>query len=197
MSFDPETIALYDAKAAEYEALGQSDKPDSALEVFIDALPKAGRALDLGCGPANAAARMQQRGLVVSAIDPSTEMAALALRKYGVTVTVGTFDDITGAAEFDGIWASFCLLHAPRADMLRHLKAIHRALKAGGLFYIGLKTGTGEKRDALGRLYTYYTEAELRGLLNTAGFTITNTKTGADPGLDGVVAPWITMDAYA
>ncbi|MBV1866011.1 MAG: class I SAM-dependent methyltransferase [Rhodobacteraceae bacterium] len=196
MSFDPETVALYDAKAADYE-LVQSDDSHAPLEAFIEALPKGGTALDLGCGPANAAARMQERGLVVTAIDPSQKMAALAKRKFGVKVTVGSFDDVTGFAEYDGIWASFSLLHAPRADMPRYLDAIHRALKPRGIFYIGMKTGTGTKRDSLGRLYTYYTETELHDLLTSAGFTILNIRKGAGAGLDGVVAPWITMDAHA
>ncbi len=197
MSYDPETIAVYNAKAAEYDDLAQSDDADRPLESFIDALPQGGTALDLGCGPASAAARMQERGLIVTAIDPSAEMAAVALRKYDITVTIGTFDDVTHVAKFDGIWASFSLLHAPRRDMPRHLTAIHRALKTQGLFYIGMKTGTDEKRDPLGRKYTYYTEPELRDLLTKAGFSVANTTIGAGPGLDGVIAPWITLDCHA
>jgi len=197
MTYDPETVAIYDAKAAEYDALTHSNDSDAPLEAFIESLPKGGTALDLGCGPASAAGRMQQRGLIVTAIDPSTEMAAIAKRKFNVEVTVGTFDDVKGHAEFDGVWASFSLLHAPRADMPRYLAAIHRALKPNGKFYIGMKTGTNEKRDPLGRKYTYYTETELCSLLGDAGFTITNTKTGAGPGLDGVVASWIALDAHA
>ena len=62
---------------------------------------------------------------------------------------------------------------------------LHRALKPGGTLHIGMKLGTGEKRDALGRLYVYYTEAELTGLLQAAGFTPTLRETREDTGLDG------------
>jgi len=197
MSFDPETIAVYDSKAAEYDALVSSEGPSERLAAFIAALPKGGRVLDFGCGTGSAATAMREHGLKVTALDASLEMVNLAKRRFDLDVTLGTFDDLDAENEYNGIWASFSLLHAPRSNMPRYLMAIRRALKPGGLFYIGLKTGSGEKRDALGRVYTYYTEAELNGLLAVAGFNMTQTNTGAGPGLDGVIAPWITIDCHA
>lgn len=197
MSADRQTVELYTDKAADYADRFHSDKPQPRLEAFIDALPEGGRVLDLGCGTGNAAARMRDRGLIVTAIDASPGMADLARERFGLDVTVGTFDDVTGSDLYDGVWASFSLLHAPRQDMPRHLAAIHRALKPKGRFVIGLKTGTGTQRDALGRRYTYYTKAELKGLLQAAGFTPEQTETGSGKGLDGTVAPWIVVTARA
>jgi hypothetical protein len=124
-------------------------------------------------------------------------MVALARRHPGVTARRASFDDIDAVARYDGIWASFSLLHAPRADLPRHLAALVRALKPGGRFHIAVKTGNGEKRDRLGRFYTYYTDAELSGLLEAAGLTITARRTGSGKGLDGAVAPWIAITASA
>ncbi len=197
MSADPETLAVYNAKAAEYDALVNSEGPCERLAAFIESLPEGGRVLDFGCGTGSAAAAMRDHGLKVTALDASEEMVAFAKRQFDLDVVLGTFDDLTSTDEYDGIWASFSLLHASRGDMPRHLAAILRALKPQGRFNIGLKTGTGEQRDSLGRWYTYYTETELRGLLADAGFTITHTNTGADPGLDGVIASWITIDCHA
>ena len=197
MTADSETIAVYNAKAAEYDALVNSEGPGERLAAFIAGLPKGAWVLDFGCGTGSAAACMRYHGLQVTALDASAEMVALAKRRFDLDVTLGTFDDLTASNEYDGVWASFSLLHAPREDMPRYLDAIHRALRPNGRFNIGLKTGTGEQRDALGRRYTYYTETELRGLLANAGFTITHIHTGAGPGLDGVIAPWITIDCHA
>lgn len=197
MKADAQTIAVYNAKADEYDDLVKSDGPNKWLLSFMDAMPPAGAVLDFGCGTGRDAAAMRDAGLTVTAFDASREMVALAKRRFDLDVTLGSFDDLDAHREYDGIWASFSLLHAPRADMPRHLATIHRALKPAGRFSIGLKTGTGEKRDALGRVYTYYTEPELHTLLATAGFTITRTDTGAGPGLDGVVAPWIAIDCHA
>ena len=56
-----------------------------------------------------------------------------------------------------------------------------------------MKTGTGEHRDTLGRLYTYVTEAELSDLLTAAGLHPFKTRTGADKGLDCSLAEWVTL----
>jgi SAM-dependent methyltransferase len=197
MSVDPETIAVYNARAAEYDALVSGDEENAQLAIFVTALPTGAKVLDLGCGTGSAAAVMRDHGLNVTALDASPEMAALAKRRFNLDVTLGTFDDLTGQNIYDGIWASFSLLHAPRADMPRHLKAIHDALKTGGVFSLGLKTGTGEMRDKLGRQYTYYGQAELHELLGQAGFGITHVTTGEGRGLSGSVDGWITLDCHA
>lgn len=197
MGVDAQTVALYNAKATEYLEKFQTTDPNPRLLEFIDALPQGGNVLDLGCGPGNSAAVMRDRGLQVTALDASAEMAAIAKKLFDLNVTLGTFDDITGAAIYDGVWANFSLLHAPRTDMPRHLAAVHAALKPQGRFLIGLKSGTGEKRDALGRFYTYYTQDELTGLLDAAGFTIARIETGEEAGLAGPVEPWIIVTADA
>lgn len=195
MSIDRETLSVYDAQAKRYEEVtaGLRDNPD--LADFVAAMPPRGRVLDLGCGPGLAAEVMARAGLGVDATDASAEMVRRAATRAGVRAWKGSFDDIAGEALYDGVWANFSLLHAPRAAMPRHLGAIARALKPGGHLHIGLKTGKGERRDALGRLYTYYDNDELAGLLTAAGFTITGRRTGRDPGLDGELADWITVAA--
>ncbi|MEI4194526.1 class I SAM-dependent DNA methyltransferase [Roseovarius sp. E0-M6] len=196
MSIDPKTIAVYDARADDYTAMVSDTGKDTALSAFIAALPDGAHVLDLGCGPGNAAAIMARAGHVVTATDASSEMVRLAGAHPGVTAHVATFDDIAGDALYDGIWANFSLLHAPRADMPRHLAALAHALKPDGRFHIGLKTGTGARRDSIGRLYTYYTEDEIYALLRAAGLTPISSRTGADAGLDGTTAHWITIAAH-
>jgi len=194
---DPETLAVYAAKVGDYVALtGDGATRDPLLRAFIADLPTGGHVLDLGCGPGHAAATLAEAGLHVTATDAVAEMVEIAAQHPGVTARVATFDDISEAAAYDGIWANFSLLHAPRADMPRNLSALHRALTPNGLLHIALKTGTGEKRDPIGRLYTYYTDAELTGLLADAGFTVTSRATGREKGLDGVPADWLALRAY-
>jgi 2-polyprenyl-3-methyl-5-hydroxy-6-metoxy-1,4-benzoquinol methylase len=194
---DPETLKVYADKAEEYATLVAGQTPtDPLLTSFIALFAKGSDVLDLGCGPGHAAHVMADAGLTVTATDAVPEMVARADSHPSVTARVATFDDIAGHAVYDGIWANFCLLHAPRADMPRHLAALHTALRPNGVLHIALKTGAGEQRDPIGRLYTYYTDAELTDLLNTAGFTVTNRTTGRDIGLDGVPANWIALRAY-
>ena len=192
---DAETLAVYDAKAGDYAALTDRDRPGIHLSAFIKALPRGGRVLDLGCGPGQSAADMVAAGLNVEAWDASPEMARLGREAFGLEVKVRQFEALDADQHFDGIFANFSLLHAPKAEMPDHLSRIAAALKPGGLFHIGMKTGTGEHRDGLGRFYAYYEDAELTGLLNTVGLRVTDRAFGNDMGLDGTEAPWIIMRA--
>jgi SAM-dependent methyltransferase len=191
---DRETLSVYARKAAEYRDLTEAVE-DPVLKRFIEALPEGGRALDLGCGPGAAAGAMAAAGIHVTAIDPVPEMVALAAERAGVTAREGTADSVTETDHFDGIWANFSLLHVPRSDMPGILDRLARALRPGGLLHIGLKSGQGEKRDALGRLYTYYEEEGLTGLLAAAGLTAQHVVRGRDRGLDGTMADWFIIQA--
>lgn len=196
MTVDRETLAVYDARAGDYaRAFGTDHAAHPALRAFVAALPADGLVLDLGCGPGSWARAMLDAGLRVEAIDASAAMVAEAARIDGLAVRQATFDDIDAQSRYDGIWASFSLLHAPRAAMPRHLAALARALKPGGLLHIGLKEGSGEARDGLGRFYTYWQVPDLAALLADAGLTPGDIRHGADKGLDGVVAAWFTLTA--
>lgn len=194
---DRETIAAYDARVETYAGLVERDAPDPALVAFIGRLPAGGFVLDLGCGPAQASATMRDHGLRVDPVDASPEMVRLANETHAIGARVANFDAIEGTAIYDGIWANFSLLHAPPEDFPRYLSALHTALKPRGAFHIGMKLGSGARRDRLGRFYAYYTEAELTGHLETAGFTILDSAKGEDMGLAGDVEPWITLTAQA
>ena len=194
---DTETLKIYDDKAAEYARLIAGDQEENPyLEKFIAILPNGGRVLDLGCGPGTAAARMADAGLRVDAVDGSAAMVDMTGRHTGVTAWQATFDDIKGIDIYDGIWANFCLLHASKEAMPRHLNALGTGLKSGGQFHIAMKLGTGSKRDAIGRLYSYYSEPELTALLVAAGLTVIETGYGRTIGLDGTEADWIVVAAH-
>jgi SAM-dependent methyltransferase len=194
---DTETLKIYDEKAAEYAKLIASDPEENRyLKEFIARLPSGSRVLDLGCGPGTAAAKMADAGLRVDAVDGSAAMVDMAGRHTGVTAWQATFDDITGIDIYDGIWANFCLLHASKEDMPHHLDALCTGLKSGGQFHIAMKLGTGRKRDAIGRLYSYYSESELAALLVAAGLTMIETGYGRTTGLDGTEADWIVVAAH-
>ena len=188
---DARTIAVYDAKAADYARMVDSGSPDQTLLDFIAALPKGASVLDLGCGPGGASAHMRNAGLNPDPIDASPAMVALAKERFGLEARLATFDDIVGDALYDGIWANFSLLHAPCADLPHHFATLARALRPGGLFHVGLKTGTGEARDAIDRLYTYVTVEELHRLFTDAGLAVLSTREGSEKGLAGTNDPYV------
>ncbi len=193
MTSDRETLALYSARAADYAAEVTEPEPSERLLAYIAALPPGARVLDLGCGPGNSAAAMARAGLDVDALDAAEGMVRVARERFGIPAVLGAFEDIDTTRAYHGIWANFSLLHAPRAEMPAHLARLHAALGQEGLLHIGLKTGTGERRDSLGRLYTYYTDAEISALLEQAGFQIELRDTGREVGFDGIDADWIVL----
>lgn len=195
---DPETLKVYNAQADDYVAMMQGHAAkDPLIGEFIAACPTGGKVLDLGSGPGAYAVIMAEAGLQVEALDASPEMVARIADLPGITRRVATFDEVDGEDIYDGIWASFSLLHAPRDAFLRHLAALARALRPGGPFFIGLKRGRGGGRDRLGRHYEYYERADLEALLIDAGFTPHRHWTGVAAGLSGHKEGWIVIEAHA
>lgn len=195
MSADARTLGVYAERAGDYAERFVTGLPDRHLAAFMAELPEGGRVLDLGCGPGKAAATMARAGFAVEAWDASPEMAALAKRLFGLEVRVAEFQALDAVRTYDGVYANFSLLHAPKAEMPENLDRISRALMRGGLLHLGLKTGTGERRDALGRFYAFYTDAEITGLLAEAGFSVLTRAIGAEAGLAGSVDPFLILKA--
>ncbi len=193
---DDSTIAAYDARAEEYGRMAQALHELHDLEAFADLLPAGGRVLDLGCGPGFYAAWLAKAGFQVDAVDASAKMVATAKTQIGVTAWQARFDEINAVAVYDGIWANFSLLHAPRSDLPGHLARLKQAGKKGAILHLGMKLGTGEGTDKLGRFYSYYSKAELAGLLKEAGFTITSSHQGEGPGMAGNIEPWLVLHAH-
>ena len=190
---DRETLAVYAKRAGDYARRFGKAGESPHVKAFLQEVPAGGRVLDLGCGPGHTAAAMEKAGYQVDALDASPELAAIAREQHGLNVRIATFDQLDDFEHYDGIYANFSLLHAPKADMPGNLARIARALKPQGAFHIGLKAGTGEKRDTIGRFYAYYEMDELNRLLSDAGFNVIREATGEEAGLDGTVAPWIIL----
>ncbi len=193
---DKRTIDAYTTRVSDYLSIPLPAEQLEARQAFADAVGMGGYVLDLGSGPGSDSAFLMRQGLKVRALDATPAFVEHA-RSNGVDAHLGTFDDVTEVAAYDGVYASFSLLHAPRADFPCHLSAIHTALKPGGQLFLGMKLGTGEHRDDLDRYYTYYTQPEIEDALTTAGFTIDRAVRGMGKGLAGSYDGFILVFAHA
>jgi SAM-dependent methyltransferase len=164
---DEATLQFYRRNAESYAAWAKA--PSTRLVAFLGLLPEGGSILELGCGAGNHAAEMLARGFALRATDGSPEMAEIASRRLNHPVEVMRFDELDERNTFDGVWASACLLHVPRAELTGILARVHRALKPGGVFYASYKAGDSDGRDSIGRYYSYVTADWLRATYAEAG----------------------------
>jgi len=197
MTSDIKTLQVYETQSLKYLENVAQEHPSKTLKYFAANLPKKSNVLDYGCGPGLSAEYLANLGHNVIAFDASQNMLKLVPKHARIKSYQATFDAFSENEIFDGIWASFSLLHAKRRDFPSLLASIKRALKPDGVFSIGLKLGTGEKRDELGRRYTFVSQNELNQLLKSSGFHVFNHILGKDIGLDGVMSEWVFAYAKA
>lgn len=195
MSSDPDTLAFYTREATKYAEAAVGEKRSPVLAKFAAMLPGGARVLDFGCGSGWAAGQFQSLGFDVAGFDGSEGLAREAKERYGIDVSVGVFSDFGDVDAFDAVWASFCLLHDTREAMPDNLERLATALRTDGHLYVGLKEGEGMERDNLGRRYTYFSQPEMRGLLEAAGFTVLSMTTEPSVGFDG--SPCTSLHIFA
>jgi SAM-dependent methyltransferase len=164
---DDDTLQFYRRNAEAYA--GWAKAPSARLRGFLALLPPGGSILELGCGAGNHSAEMLAAGFAVRATDGSPEMAEVASRRLGRPVETMLFHELDAQQAYDGVWASACLLHVPRDELLGILGRVRAALKPEGLFYASFKVGEGDGRDKLGRYYNYPSREWLQASYAAAG----------------------------
>ena len=197
MTSDIKTLQVYETQSSKYLENVTKEHPSKTLKYYAPNHQKKSNVLDYGCGPGLSAEYLANLGHYVIAFDASPNMLELVPKHERIKSYQATFDAFSENGIFDGIWASFSLLHAKRENFPRLLTSIKRALKPDGLFSIGLKLGAGEKRDKLGRRYTFVSQKELDQLLRSSGFNVFDHILGKDVGLDGVMSEWVFAYAKA
>ena len=191
------TIDVYNENAAEYANLDIDKVSLKAYRDFSNALPKNSLVLDYGCGPGYFAKKFLADGFKVDAFDASEKMIEIASIETQVNWWVADFKSFRATKLYDGIWANFSLLHAPKKEIIQLIQTIFKSLKPHGLFSVGLKLGTGEKRDRIGRKYSYFEENEIRNILSKEKFYHISHHLGEAEGLDGESANFIIILSHA
>ena len=194
---DNKTIDIYNKNAARYADLDIDKVSLKAFRDFSNALPRNGIVLDYGCGPGYFAKKFLANGFKVDAFDASKKMIEIASIEKQVNWWVADFKSFRATKLYDGIWANFSLLHAPKKEIIQLIQIIFKSLKPHGLFSVGLKLGTGEKRDRIGRKYSYFEEHEIRNILSKEKFYHISHHLGEAEGLDGESANFIIILSHA
>ena len=191
------TIDIYNKNAAKYANLDIDKVSLKAYREFSRLLPKNGIVLDYGCGPGYFSKKFLADGFQVNAFDASEKMIEIASMETRVNWWLGDFKSFRATTLYDGIWANFSLLHAPKKEIFQLIRTIFKSLKPRGLFSLGLKLGIGEKRDKIGRKYSYFEKQEIKNILSNEGFCHISHHLGEAKGLDGESANFIIIISHA
>lgn len=167
MNYEDSTVNVFSRNARDYsDRQAPWQFQDSERKLFLSGVKPGGKILDLGCGPGNDAKRFQDLGYKVLAVDGALGMIDLVKEK-GLNGKVAKYSEIENIGEsFDGIWASYALLHIPKVELVGVLAKIKKVLNPGGVFYASFREGEGEEmrnddRYGGGRYFAYYKTGEL------------------------------------
>ena len=173
------SVSYYDENAQSYFDNTVLADMQALRDGFLKHVRQGGTILDAGCGSGRDARAFAEAGYEVSAFDASAEMVRLARQHTGLAVQHMTFEQMEWKSQFDGIWASACLLHVRRNDLLTTFSKFAQALTSGGAWCLSMKQGD-TTRELDGRTFTDVTEAELRELLTAVGVHVSEMWMTAD-----------------
>ena len=172
------TIDTYNKVAAVYAERNRMmpDNVRRSAERFMNLLPDGGSIIDIGCGFGRDMAFFESKGFQVHGIDGSSAMLTEARKQVVGKLTEGNFEHINFDEIFHGAWCNASLLHLPKAQLGRTIKAIYSILFESGVLFIYFKTGAGERviyfdsDRKLGRFFSYYREWEIDEIAEEIGF---------------------------
>jgi 2-polyprenyl-3-methyl-5-hydroxy-6-metoxy-1,4-benzoquinol methylase len=159
------TLAFYESQSERYARSTAHVDMEALYGPFLRELPRGGSILDAGCGSGRDTKAFAERGYRVTAIDASPTLVRRAAAFTEQQCKVLVFQDLAFRDEYDGIWACASLLHVPKRDVPDVLNRFTQALKPGGVLYISLKEGQGERTEEDGRFFNYYTADAFREVI--------------------------------
>ncbi len=132
---------VYDQIAEEYRH--RITRPTDYINCFTAFLPDGARILDAGCGIGTDAGYLSQSGYEVAAIDLSRGMLEIARTNHEAAVFYEQdlrYPDFKPHS-FDGIIASFSLIHIPKGQIPGVLKKYHELLVNRGILFLAMQAG--------------------------------------------------------
>jgi SAM-dependent methyltransferase len=154
------------------------------LNYFSSLIPENGSILDAGCGSGRDANWFSEKGFKATAIDASSALIDLARKNFPkLDARVMDIMDLSSLPKesFEGIWFRAVPLHIPKDKAALLLKQLQPLLKFGGILFIVVKKGEGEKivndprYSNSERYFSLYSQEQIEELLVNNGFKILKT----------------------
>ena len=175
----------YDAVARAYaDAIFDElkDKPfdRDQLDRFADRVREKGLVCDLGCGPAQVARYLRDRGVNAFGFDLSAAMLAEArMLNPDLSFVLGSMFAVPLKSDtLAGIAGFYSIIHIPRDRVILVLSELRRVLQPGGALLLAFHLGSGDMHHSefLGKPVqfdaTLFDTDELAGYLKSAGLRV-------------------------
>ena len=179
---EKQTVDFYDQKAEVWVAAhGGNEKTSSwqsEMERFHELLP-SGKVLEIGSGAGKDAEALIKMGYEYTGTDASGGLIKIAQKRNPQAtfrhVEVHELD--IPEHKFDGFWTAATLLHIPKNRIDEALQRIKTQIKSGGIGFITMKAGAGEREDPeTGRWYAFYSKEGFQAVLERNGFCVIEEK---------------------
>lgn len=177
------TVDYYDREAENWATAHDGHEESSywarEMDMFHRLLPK-GKVLEIGSGTGKDASALIALGYDYTGTDASEGLLKIA-RKRNPTASfkrVGVHELDFPGGTFDGFWTAATLLHIPKDKIDQALTKIGQVVKPGGIGFVSMKAGAGERTDPeTGRWFSYYSQEDFRGVLKRNGFEVVEEQT--------------------
>ena len=151
----------------------------SALQKeWMAGLPRGAPVLDLGCGGGQDAQVLRREGYRVVGMDLTAAFLRVACEAIpSIALVRADMRELPfQAASFDGVWAAASLIHLPKADATRVLKALRLLAQPGATLAAtvthGTKSGLLANGWMPGRYFARWKKDELALALRRAGWQV-------------------------
>ena len=174
------TKEVYDKIASSYAESTFPQLLQYQLTQFIGYLPEKSKILDAGCGSGKDVKFFIEEKFDVTGIDFSKAMIEEAKKRVeqGNFQTMDMSELKFDKQSFGGVWCCNSLMHIPKYNVSNVLKGFHDVLKDEGILFVTVTMGEGEKiihyekSLNLPKFFSFYKPAEIKKLLEDAGFKI-------------------------
>lgn len=181
----PASVVYYDRNAPSFGARFDETSFKAVHQDLLPLLPpKGSRILDVGAGSGRDAVALERMGYLVTAVEPSTNLQAWALKRYGATTIIWIEDRLPSLAKtraneqrYDFVLCSAVLMHVEPADLKESFQALAELLKYGGKLALSLRD---RRADDPPEIFHNHLDSGVSNAASAAGLQLTQRTENAD-----------------
>jgi SAM-dependent methyltransferase len=168
-----QTLDYYNQRADDFFAGTIDHDVDQNIAALLRHIAGTGpfTILDVGCGPGRDLKTFSERGHSAVGLEGAVRFAEMARSYSGCEVWLQDFLNAELPVDhFDGVFANASLFHVPSQALPRLLRALHAALKQGGVLFSSNPRGNNEEGWRGGRYGVFHDLESWCAYMLAAGF---------------------------